>query len=260
MRYALTVSMAILLIATSLACAQALTEDDVRRIVQEEGVQGPPGPQGIQGIHGPQGEQGEQGEIGPRGERGAAGPQGERGLQGPTGATGAVGPPGPAGERGPQGEPGAQGPKGDAGVAGRTVIATRAPTSTPSATPTRRPASTPAPAPQNLATTEKANLWVALFPQSWCAPCIGASANPAFDVREFGDLEVVVRAGTRSETFFNTDAVYGDEGYLELSQTLDGTLSSVTGVSASHRHLGSLRCERHQSSTTSELVFACAWR
>ncbi len=214
-------------------------------------MRGPAGPQGIQGPQGERGETGTRGERGPVGPQGAVGPQGERGEQGPTGATGPEGPPG---ERGPKGD------TGDPGTAGRTVIATPAPMPTPRATPTRRPASTPTPAPQDRATTEDANLWVAIFPLSWCAPCIGASANPAFDVREFGDLEVTVRAGTRSETFFNTDAVYGDEGFLELSQTLDGSLSSVTGVSASHRQLGSLRCERHESSTTLELVFACAWR
>lgn len=105
-----------------------------------------------------------------------------------------------------------------------------------------------------------ANLWVALYPVEWCAPCIGASANPAFDVLEFGDLDVTARAGTRSETFFNTAALYADDGWLELSQTLEGTLSDITGVSASHVDHGSLRCERHSTSTDDELIYACNWR
>lgn len=143
-----------------------------------------------------------------------------------------------------------------------TPMATATPTATPIPTATRAPtaAPTPTPTPVNLASAERANLWISIFPLQWCDPCVGVSADPAFDVTDFGDLDVTVRAGRRSETFFNTAPVYGDEGYLELSQTLDGGLSSVSGVSARHSFLGGLRCERHDASTFGELIYACVWR
>lgn len=145
-----------------------------------------------------------------------------------------------------------------------TVLVTPTP---PPATPTPVPTETPIPMPTavptptlDLATTERANLWLSIYALEWCAPCIGVSADPAFDVLEFGGLEVIVRAGRRSETFFNVENIYGEDGYLELSQSLDGNLDAVTGVSASSDRIGDLRCEEHESSTSIELTYACAWR
>ena len=144
------------------------------------------------------------------------------------------------------------------------VTATMPPaTATPIATPTPRPTSTPTPIPTatpDLATAERANLWLAIYPVDWCAPCVGVSADPAFDVAGFGDLKVIVRSGRRSETFFNLERIWGDDGYVELSQTMEGSLSSVTGASAESKGHGSLRCTRNNASTSSELVFACVWR
>ena len=137
------------------------------------------------------------------------------------------------------------------------------PTSTPIPTDTPRPTSTrpaPTPTPVDLRNVERANLWLRLYAVDWCAPCVGVSALPAFDVGEFGELEVYVSAGSRSETFFNTDTIYSDDGYRELSQTLDGGLSSVTNVSASSDRLGDLRCGRHRTSTNVELTYACNFR
>ena len=133
------------------------------------------------------------------------------------------------------------------------------PTLVPTETPTPVRTAVPTPTP-NLATADRANLWLYIYALEWCAPCIGVSADPAFDVLDFGELKVIVRAGRRSETFFNADTVYGEDGSLDLSQSLDGYLDSVTGVSASSDRIGDLRCEEHESSTALELTYACAWR
>ena len=138
------------------------------------------------------------------------------------------------------------------------ATATPIPTATALPTATTKPTATPEPV--DLANAERANLWLAIYAVEWCAPCVGVSADPAFDVAEFGELMVIVSAGRRSETFFNVDRIYGDDGYVELSQTLDGRISSVTGVSAESNRIGSLRCEKHKTSDSNELVYACAWR
>ena len=55
------------------ACAEpGLTEEDVRNLIREEGISGPPGPEGPQG---------------PQGVQGPRGVQGPEGLQGFTGAS-----------------------------------------------------------------------------------------------------------------------------------------------------------------------------
>ena len=68
----------IALALTLVGCQQGLTEEDVRRIVQEYAVPGPPGPQGPPGAAGSQG---------PKGDPGPTGPQGPRGPQGVPGAS-----------------------------------------------------------------------------------------------------------------------------------------------------------------------------
>ena len=167
----------ILMVMLALACTTSLTEEDVRRITQEEAIRGPqgesgpvgpqgePGLQGEQGIVGPQGspgqagEQGSQGEIGTTGQQGPVGEMGETGLQGPqgeTGPTGERGLTGPQGQRGPAGlqghrgltgpqgppgEPGPQGERGPAGPAGHSAATnpTPRPTATATPVPTARP-------------------------------------------------------------------------------------------------------------------------
>ncbi len=77
---------------TLVGCQQGLTEDDVRRIVQEYAISGPPGPVGPRGPQGEPGQQGPPGQRGPEGIEGRRGPQGPRGVQGPPGPQGVPGP------------------------------------------------------------------------------------------------------------------------------------------------------------------------
>ena len=102
----------------TLACAPNLTEDDVRRIAQEQAIAGPQGEPGAPGPPGPTGPQGEQGSPGPRG------PQGEPGVQGPQGDQGEPGPQGRTGPTGSRGSPGPQGPLGPQGPPRPTPIPT----------------------------------------------------------------------------------------------------------------------------------------
>ena len=116
-----------LLMILMTACVAEMTEEDVRRIVEEmaptalpdatavpglTGEQGEIGPKGDAGVTGSQGNQGIQGEPGERGEpgiqgeRGETGPTGSQGKTGAAGSKGRVGPMGPAGLRGPAGPPG----------------------------------------------------------------------------------------------------------------------------------------------------------
>ena len=133
----LIVSVSLLL---TMACtAQGVSEEEVRRLIQEESVAGAEGPIGPVGSVGPQGERGEAGSTGipgTQGEPGPSGPQGERGERGPAG---------PRGEQGQQGEQGTQGEQGAQGAAGKA-----APTPVPPATPrpTRAPSPTPKPTPR----------------------------------------------------------------------------------------------------------------
>ena len=135
---------------------------------------------------------------------------------------------------------------------------------TPQATETplsKQPTSTPT---NNLTITDRAELWIALYDGGYSSSRIKAKANPAFDVDEF-DLKVTVRAGRLSETFFNTQKIYGGNGtyrlgeYFDLSQSLEKDLSSVIEVSAQTTH-GSLSCERDKRSNATVLTYACGWR
>ena len=118
-----------------LGCSEGLSEQEVRRIVQEYAIPGPQGDKGNAGPPGPKGDRGDVGPLGPKGDRGAVGslgPKGDRGAAGPQGSRGDqgdVGPQGPKGERGdvgPRGDPGPEGPaglkgeKGDTGPQGTT--------------------------------------------------------------------------------------------------------------------------------------------
>ena len=110
----------------STGCAQGLTEQDVRDIVQEyPGAPGPQGIQGEQGIQGAQGIQGEQGIQGMQGQQGELGQKGTQGFMGPTGAPGPQGKPGLQGSQGRpgtpgiDGSPGLQGPQGEQGEQGK---------------------------------------------------------------------------------------------------------------------------------------------
>lgn len=90
----------------------AITIDEVRQELIDNGVKGP---KGDTGEIGPQGPQGERGPAGPQGIPGPQGPQGEPGENGKDGAPGIEGKQGP---QGIQGEPGIQGPKGEVGPVG----------------------------------------------------------------------------------------------------------------------------------------------
>ena len=134
--------------ALLIGCASGLTESEVRRIVQEEAVQGP---QGEPGPIGPRGPQGERGTAGLPGVPGEAGPQGEQDVAGPMGLTGAAGPMGLTGAAGPKGDiglAGPAGPKGDIGLAGlagpKGDVGPSGPPGAPSANPgTPDPTDTP---------------------------------------------------------------------------------------------------------------------
>lgn len=108
----------ILTLATLSCTAQGMTEEDVRRIMQEHMIPGPRGPEGPPGLQGPVGIQG------PPGPQGIPGERGEQGIQGE------LGPTGPQGARGPAG-----------GTQRVSVVAT--PTPGPKITPTPVPVSTP---------------------------------------------------------------------------------------------------------------------
>ena len=127
------VGLLVLVSLSLVGCQQSdvLTEDDIRRIVREGGVQGDRGPIGPQGV------QGQQGSPGERGEPGIEGTKGDMGLQGPQG---------PEGERGEQGLQGIPGPTG---VAAPTPV----PTSTPMPTATPRPTATRPPIPTRMPTS-----------------------------------------------------------------------------------------------------------
>lgn len=224
MRGALAIGWGVLVIVAALGCAQGLTEEDVRRIVREEGVSGPPGPPG---------------ERRPVGETGARGP---RGLSGVPGIPGPPGEPGPKGERG---EPGEQGPPGE-----QPTLPAPAPTNPPSPTP--RPISTPTPV-ADLSSVKEANLWVYL--QDGRYGWVTVFGDPAFDIGE-NALDIFVDG----LQYCNTSRIYGDDGPHEMScSILNKAHSEVTRVSAQTPQ-GDLRCRRHVDSTAGESVFACVWR
>ena len=228
------------------ACVSGLTEEEVRRIIQEENVavpQAEPGPPGAQGSSGPRGE------AGPPGAKGAPGPQGP------------VGPQGPKGDMGPSGEQGSQGPKGDQGppgAAGQLVVSTLVPT------PTRRVAATPSPTAmpssttENLAETTQANLWVILSNDGDLGgEYLVVKVDLAFDLEAFG-MNVFVDG----VEYCASNRMYGDEGAYgmgcESFQEIQH--ASAIRVSAQTMSLGDLRCQRNVASTARQSVFACAWR
>ncbi len=234
----------VLLLIPVFGCSQpdTLTEDDVRRIMQEyPGPQGPPGPAGPQGEVGPEGKQGERGLQGPQGEKGDQGETGEAGPQGRRGAIGPTGPKGSPGEQGPQGEQGEEGPQGPKGV---TIVVT--PTPEPSPTPSSN---------DGLADATRANLWVYLSQDPNSPTRLRVEADPAFDIREFG-LDVFVDG----EDYCNTNQIFADEGgqYLGCAY-VEKHHSTVERVSAQALSLG-LRCQRNTLSNSSRSVFACVWR
>ena len=77
-------STAVIVLATfsvmliGLGCSGGLSEQEVRRIVQEHSVPGPKGEPGDVGPQGPKGERGDAGPQGARGDRGDVGPLGPR--------------------------------------------------------------------------------------------------------------------------------------------------------------------------------------
>ena len=258
-----------LLLFLSMACTSQLTEDDVRRIVQEEvpsgivgpaGPEGPQGPQGIQGEPGQMGErglegpQGPKGDVGPKGEKGDTGkqgPQGEQGLQGesgPKGGKGDTGPQGQQGEKGDKGERGPQGLQGPKGEPGQNAQPDQSDNNpTPQPTPTND---------NDLANAVTANLWIHLRQDPSLPDYLQVFADPAFDVATF-DLDVFVDG----ISYCNGDDFYGDEGAYELSCAFEEKMhTSVERVSANVADLGGLRCARHSASDSTETIFACRWR
>ena len=238
-----------------LACASGLTEDDVRRIVQEEQTAGTQGELGPQGPPGPAGPTGAQGEQGPPGPAGPSGPRGDAGPQGSEGPPGPKGDPGPSGAQGPQGPKGEQGPPGDAG---RVVMTTPDPIPTLRPTSTPKPTATPAGQSENLSDTELANLWVILSNDGDLgSEYLVVKVDPAFDLEEFG-----MNLFVDGVEYCNPNRIYGDEGEYEMGcesfQQVEHQF--VRRVSVQTSSLGDLRCERNIASIARESVFACAWR
>ena len=125
MKREITGIVALFAVVTLSACASGLSEAEVREVVGEYTMSGPPGPQGVAGARGLPGTSGSQGTAGERGMPGTSGPQGVaggRGMQGETGLQGERGPQGVAGERGPQGDAGLQGERGDLGPQGEPGV------------------------------------------------------------------------------------------------------------------------------------------
>ncbi len=108
--------------------------------------------------------------------------------------------------------------------------------------------------PEDLATADRANLWVIIENDEFGR--LSVSVDAAFDIDEF-DLDVFVD----SEQYCNTVRIYGDEGYYQTScGSLEKPHGLVERVSAQTRNLGDLRCARNVQSLPTESVFACRFR
>lgn len=221
--------------------------------------EGPPGPQGAIGPSGPPGSQGETGE---RGSQGEAGARGERGLREERGLQGEQGPPGPAGPKGDEGPRGLIGLRGAEGPAGTSapdpeghVAALEGLVSSLMASPNPvATASATAEPSDDLASTNRANLWVIIENDEFGR--LRVSVDAAFDIDEF-DLSVFVD----SEDYCNTVRIYQDEDTYEMGcGSLEKSHGLVERVSAQTRNQGDLRCARNVQSLPTESVFACRFR
>lgn len=94
-------------------------EQNIGRVVGDDGKDGAAGPQGEAGPQGPKGDAGPQGEAGAIGPQGDAGVRGEQGIQGERGPQGDMG---VRGEMGPRGEMGEPGPAGADGISSEDEI------------------------------------------------------------------------------------------------------------------------------------------
>lgn len=121
---------------TQAKAAKEQSNDIVKYLRGEQGINGVPGSNGVNGtpgLPGNPGDQGDKGDTGATGSRGDAGPPGDPGAlgsEGPPGpsgspgttgsqgSTGATGDPGSKGEKGETGARGAQGPQGETGPPG----------------------------------------------------------------------------------------------------------------------------------------------
>lgn len=150
-----------------------------------------------------------------------------------------------------------------------TATATPTPTPRPTATPspTATPTATPVPneectltEPVNLATTECANLWIALSQRPNLPSHLRVEANTAFDIGAF-DLEVFVDGSE----YCNPNAMYADEDWYVMGCGFEEKLhTAVQSVSAQTTEIpdvmGDLRCGRNLQSTAQHTIFACVFR
>ncbi len=117
------------------------------------------------------------------------------------------------------------------------------------------PEGTPTPG-SGLAGATTADLWVYLWHNEY--EWIEASVETSFFVDTY-DLDVTVRFGRRSEEYCNSSPIYASEPQTLSCVVLEQPLTVITGVFAETPE-GPMRCERHQTSTRDELVYACEFR
>ena len=141
-----------------------------------------------------------------------------------------------------------------------TPIPTQYWTPTPDPTPTPLPTPTVTPTPVDLRTTDDAEMWVYLWAEeTYEGPRIAASVLSAFDIPD-GEIDVSVRAGRRSDNHSNGSPVYrGETQQLSALFPRLNNLLDVTGVSVATPD-GRFRCDRHETSNSQELVYACEKR
>ncbi len=130
-----------------------------------------------------------------------------------------------------------------------TVVKTNEPISTT--------AKLPAPVPEDVADAETAHLWVYLWVNDIANPWIDASAESSLDLDGLG-LDVSVRFGRQIDGYCNGSPIYRRE-VQPLDRCGPGEqrlLADVTSLLAATPE-GPMRCQRHNTSTSDDLVHAC---
>ena len=118
--------------------------------------------------------------------------------------------------------------------------------------PTTHPATTSTPL-ASLSKTKEATLWVHLFTGDY--GWLEVYASPAWDVDSF-DLTILVEG----LAYCNPERIYADDAPLKMGcEGEKRNHQNVEHVSA-QSNKGDLYCERNESSTDYESIFACRFR
>ena len=143
-----------------------------------------------------------------------------------------------------------------------TLIPTPASTPTPGPSPTPSPRFTPRPTSiptPTLAEVERAVLWIYVWNNEYGWADVSVGWNPDYIVDVY-DFEVHLQAGTRSEMYCNTSAVFPGEVSTTLGcGSFEVSHQNITGVRATVLRDEHFRCERNETSAN-QSVFACARR